>query len=441
MLGHDHARGGHDHGPLDDVLQLAHVARPVVADEAIHGVGGHPPLAQGLGVLGQEVLGEQRDVTAAIPEGGQRERDDIQAVEQVFPELPRLHHGLEVAVGGREHAHVHADQLVPADPLEGPLLQGAQQLHLQLGRHVADLVEEYRAAVGQLELAEAALLGVGERALLVAEQLGLEQGDGNGRRRDAHERPPRAAAVVVQRARHHFLAGAGLAAQQHADVGGRDAADGLVDLLHRRVPAHQRAELPDLLEAGAERGHLLGEAARGEGPLRQQQRLVEIEGLGQVVVGAVLHGGNRRLHRAVGGHDHDLRVRPAGAHLLEQRQAVDAGHADIEEDQVERPALDLPEGRGAVLDRGDLVARAAEALLEDPAQAVLVVGDQDAASIHSQSVVVEDIAQRGGLFAPLALIGCARSSRLWIEASCTGRPGLIGRGGGSRRPRCRGRAR
>ena len=70
----------------------------------------------------------------------------------------------------------------------------------------------------------------------------------------------------------------------------------------------------------------------------------------------------------------------AARDLLEQREAVDAGHADVEEDRGRtarpRPA---PERRGAVLDRGDLVARAAEALLEDPAQAVLVVGDQDAA--------------------------------------------------------------
>ena len=38
-----------------------------------------------------------------------------------------------------------------AEPLELPLLQDAQELHLRRGREVADLVEEERAAVGQLE--------------------------------------------------------------------------------------------------------------------------------------------------------------------------------------------------------------------------------------------------------------------------------------------------
>ena len=50
---------------------------------------------------------------------------------------------LEIAVGGREHAHVACGSArAPPDALEAALLQRAQQLDLQLGRHVADLVEE-----------------------------------------------------------------------------------------------------------------------------------------------------------------------------------------------------------------------------------------------------------------------------------------------------------
>ena len=68
----------------------------------------------------------------------------------------------------------------PPTRSKDPLLQHAQQLDLELERHVADLVEEDGAAVGQLELAEPPVLGVGEGALLVAEQLGLEEGRGKG---------------------------------------------------------------------------------------------------------------------------------------------------------------------------------------------------------------------------------------------------------------------
>ena len=68
------------------------------------------------------------------------------------------------------------------------LLQEAQQLGLQRERHVADLVEEQRAAVGGLELARGLLGGAGEGARLVAEQLAFEQLLGNGRAVDGDER-------------------------------------------------------------------------------------------------------------------------------------------------------------------------------------------------------------------------------------------------------------
>ena len=65
------------------------------------------------------------------------------------------------------------------------LLERAQELGLQRERHLADLVEEERAAVGLLEEARRALLGVGERAAHVAEQLALEQRLGHRRAVDA----------------------------------------------------------------------------------------------------------------------------------------------------------------------------------------------------------------------------------------------------------------
>ena len=52
---------------------------------------------------------------------------------------------------------------------------------------LADLVEEERAAVGQLELPELARVRAGEGALLVAEQLGLDQGVGDRGAVDRHE--------------------------------------------------------------------------------------------------------------------------------------------------------------------------------------------------------------------------------------------------------------
>ena len=75
-----------------------------------------------------------------------------------------------------------------ADALEALLFERAQDLRLQRERQVANLVEEQRAAVRDLELAQLARGGAGERPLLVAEQLGLEQVLRNRRAVDGDER-------------------------------------------------------------------------------------------------------------------------------------------------------------------------------------------------------------------------------------------------------------
>ena len=119
-----------------------------------------------------------------------------------------------------------------ADPLELAFLQHAQELDLDVRRQVADLVEEDRAAVGQLEAPGPHRDGAGERALFVSEQLALDQRRRQRRAVDAHERAGMPAAAIVQRAREQFLAGAGRPEQQHAGVGRR----------HLRQPRQRQAQ-------------------------------------------------------------------------------------------------------------------------------------------------------------------------------------------------------
>ena len=83
--------------------------------------------------------------------GGQVDAQDVEAVVQVAPERAHQHLLAQVAVGGGDHAHVHADGLLAAHAPELALLQHAQQLGLRAQRHLADLVQEDAAAVGQLE--------------------------------------------------------------------------------------------------------------------------------------------------------------------------------------------------------------------------------------------------------------------------------------------------
>ena len=79
--------------------------------------------------------------------------------------------------------------------------------------------------------------------LHVAEQLGLEEGLGDGAAVDRDERALRARRAAVDLPRDDLLAGAGLAGDEHRDVGRRDLLDPPVDLAHRRARADELAVL------------------------------------------------------------------------------------------------------------------------------------------------------------------------------------------------------
>ncbi|MNN35012.1 hypothetical protein D3C81_1488480 [compost metagenome] len=86
-----------------------------------------------------------------------------------------LHHLLQVAVGGTDHPQVDLALLHRTNPADTAILQQLEQFGLQHQVHFADFVEEQGTAVGGLYQAQPSLLGIGEGALLVAEQFGFQQ--------------------------------------------------------------------------------------------------------------------------------------------------------------------------------------------------------------------------------------------------------------------------
>jgi hypothetical protein len=119
-----------------------------------------------------------------------------------------------------------------ADPPQGLVLEEAQQLALQADVELAELVEEERSALGQLDQARLAGLGVGERPPLVAEQLALQQVGRQRRASHVDEGSIRAIADRMNRLGREILAGAALARDQHG--GGRAAGDANDQRLDRR---------------------------------------------------------------------------------------------------------------------------------------------------------------------------------------------------------------
>ena len=101
-----------DDGPLDVVLQLADVARPVVVAEQPHRLGVDPAdlAAVLLGVALQEELDQERDVVAALAEGGQVDRHDVEPVVQVLAEPAGVDLVEQVAVGRGDDPGVDLDR-------------------------------------------------------------------------------------------------------------------------------------------------------------------------------------------------------------------------------------------------------------------------------------------------------------------------------------------
>ena len=139
--------------------------------------------------------------------------------------MPACDHRRQVAVGRGDQPHVDAERPRAAEALELVLLQHAQDLGLRVRAHVADFVEEQRAAVGLLEAADALLVGAGERALFVAEQLRFEQVLLQRGAVHLDEVARGAVRVVVDGAGDQLLAGAGFAADEHGRVALGDLAD------------------------------------------------------------------------------------------------------------------------------------------------------------------------------------------------------------------------
>src|SRR5213594_539444 len=133
-----------DDRTVQHVLQLAHVARPVVARQHLERARRHAAhVAVALARrLTHEVLDQVRDVLPPLAERRHADRHDVQAIVEVLAELARPHRGSEIHVGCGAHAHVDRDGPEPAESLDLALLEGAEELRLEVQAQRADLVEE-----------------------------------------------------------------------------------------------------------------------------------------------------------------------------------------------------------------------------------------------------------------------------------------------------------
>ena len=187
-------------------------------------------------VLLAEVLGEDGDLLGPVAERRDEDIDDVEAVVEVLAEASLGDGALEVPVGGGDDADVDLDVAAGAQAGELASCRTCRSLACS-GRGISPISSRKMVPPSaSSNLPGLSLVGAGEGAALVAEELGLEQLAGQGGAVDLDEGAlARAAERVVDGAGDELLADAGLAPDEDGDVGVGDLIDHLLDGLHARA--------------------------------------------------------------------------------------------------------------------------------------------------------------------------------------------------------------
>jgi hypothetical protein len=131
----------------------------------------------------------------------------------------------QVPVGRGDDPHVGVrGRAVRADRLDFSRFEEAEEERLHPEAHLADLVEEERAPVGELELARLVAIRAGEASFDVSEQLRLEERFGQPGAVHGHEWPVVAGGVHVDRPGDQILADAAFTRDEDLGLPERRAA-------------------------------------------------------------------------------------------------------------------------------------------------------------------------------------------------------------------------
>src|SRR3989475_895322 len=414
----DLASARDEHGALDRVLQLADVARPGVGEEAAIRLGGDRvdrPRVLG-GVALEEGAHQDRNVLAPLAQRRHRDRHRVDPEVEILAERAIPDRDLRAAVGRGDQSKVDGHGLRSAEPAYDALLQHAQELGLEVLRHLDDLVEEQRAVVGFLEQAHLVGGGAGEGALRVAEQLRLDQVLGQRRAVDLDPRPFAPVAPLVQRVGDQLLARPALAHDEDVGIG-------LGHRRHRLEHALERGRGADDLGVG----HLLGQPSLEVGVFGDElavlqhvadvtQDLVGVEGLLEDVEGAGALGRLHRLpHRAVRRDDDHFEPGITLLELAGEAQAVAIGQHEVDDGGVH---VGLGDHRHRGLDTAGDAYRVAFGL-ERHAQTVddrgLVVDNENGAALLHAPAPAEGVPKgsRMRTRVPLPSALCTVSSPPW----------------------------
>ena len=320
MLGSDHAAVAQGIGPLENVLEFPHISGK--------GVGGQGPLGAVIetrrdvtGNLAQDVFDQLRQVLAPLAQRRNAQLDDVDAIIEILPKLSGLQHVMQGFMSGREQADIDRYLATFPDRTDRPFLNRAQQLDLHGQGQLGDLVQKQGAAARGPEHAGMVIHGAGETALPVTEQFTFHQLGRQGPAVHGNEGFLVSIALGMDEPRDQLLARPRFA----ADVDGRLAAGHLGN--HAAQPAHGlRIAQQDMTSPP------LGPCRAGfDGGGDEPAQHVEIDGLGDEIIGTGLEGFDGRFHIPMGRDYRHGQVHPHGGDFANQIDSIAIGKPHVGE--------------------------------------------------------------------------------------------------------------
>ena len=126
----------------------------------------------------KQMIDQQRQICFVLPQGRKVDVKHVQTEIQILAQMAVGDSLFGIFVGGGEHAHVHRRFHFAAETPDFVIFEHAQEFRLGRRRHLADFVEQQRAAMRQFKAADAAFGGARERAFLVPENFAFHSDSG-----------------------------------------------------------------------------------------------------------------------------------------------------------------------------------------------------------------------------------------------------------------------
>jgi len=375
VFGSEFAVAGDDGGVFECLIEFADVADPGAGGEFALEIGSDSAGERFADDAIEEMLREAGEIVEAFAERGEIDAEGVEPKEEVGAEFSCGGEFGERSVSGGDDAEVAGSGSRVADGSVFTAFDDAEEFDLDGGWDVADFIEEESAATGLLQEAFAIAVGTGEGTADVSEEFAFDDLRAESGEVDGEEGACAAGRMFVDGFGDEFLAGAAFAGDKDGGVGFGDECDLFEDGLHG-------GGLAD--EDGSDGVGGFGWRTIGRGTFDESFDEtgggVEVEGFGEVFGGTAVNGADGGLQSPKGGHDDDWDLKIAGAEAFEESEAVDAGHPNVEEDDVGGIGFDGVEGFFGVGGDGDGIAFVGEVVAEGPTDKGFIINNED--SIH-----------------------------------------------------------